>query len=59
MKAQVPYGQVQSKELLMFLFVNNDMDLKDSYTDTEMKYTIAQIPPGNRRVINRHINILR
>jgi hypothetical protein len=59
MKAQVPYGQVQSKELLMFLFVNNDMDLKDSYTDTEMKYTIAQIPPGTRRVINRHINILR
>ena len=59
MKAQLPNGGVQSKELLMFLFVNQDVSLKDSYTDIEMKSTINQIPASNRRVITRYINILR
>jgi len=59
MKAQLPNGEVQSKELLLFLFVNQDVSLKDSYTDIEMKSTINQIPASNRRVITRYINILR
>jgi hypothetical protein len=59
MKAQVPYGQVQSKELLLFLFVNQDVLMKDSYTDIEFKSAINQIPASNRRVITRYINILR
>jgi hypothetical protein len=59
MKAQVPQGQVQSKELLLFLFVTNDVNLKDSYTENEMKFTISQIPSNQRKVITRHINILR
>ena len=59
MKAQLPNGGVQSKELLMFLFVNQDVSLKDSYTEIEMKSAINQIPASNRRVITRYINILR
>ena len=59
MKAQVPNGQVQSKELLLFLFVTNDVNLKDSYTENEMKFVISQIPSNQRKVITRHINILR
>ena len=57
--AQVPEGQVQSKELLLFLFVNQDVSLKDSYTENELKSVINQIPASNRRVITRYINILR
>ena len=59
MKAQLPNGEVQSKELLLFLFVNNDVSMKDSYTELEMKSAINQIPASNRRVITRYINILR
>ena len=59
MKAQVPNGQVQSKELLLFLFVTNDVNFKDSYTENEMKFVISQIPSNQRKVITRHINILR
>ena len=59
MKAHLPNGEVQSKELLLFLFVNQDVSMKDSYTDIEMKSTINQIPASNRRVITRYINILR
>jgi hypothetical protein len=59
MKAELPKGTLQSKELLMFLFVNQDVSMKDSYTDIEMKSAINQIPASNRRVITRYINILR
>ena len=59
MKAELPKGSMQSKELLMFLFVNQDVSLKDSYTEMEFKSAINQIPASNRRVITRYINILR
>lgn len=59
MKAELPKGSVQSKELLMFLFVNQNVSLKDSYTEIEMKSAINQISAINRRVITRYINILR
>jgi hypothetical protein len=59
LKAQVPEGQVQSKELLLFLFVTNDVSMKSSYTDNELKSVIAQIPANSRKVITRHINIMR
>jgi len=59
MKAQLPNGEVQSKELLLFLFVNQDVSMKDSYTEMEMKLALNQIPASNRRVITRYINILR
>lgn len=59
MKAELPKGALQSKELLLFLFVNQDVSMKDSYTDIEFKSAINQIPASNRRVITRYINILR
>jgi hypothetical protein len=58
-KAQVPQGQVQSKELLLFLFVTNNVSIKESYSDAEMKSVISQIPANERKVIIRHINIMR
>ena len=58
-KAQVPQGQVQSKELLLFLFVTNNVLIKESYSDAEMKSVISQIPANERKVIIRHINIMR
>jgi len=59
MKAVLPKGEMQSKELLLFLFVNQNVLFGDSYTDIEMKSVINQIPASNRRVITRYINILR
>lgn len=59
LKAQVPEGQMQSKELLLFLFVTSDVSMKSSYTDNELKSVIAQIPANTRRVITRHINIMK
>ena len=59
MKAELPKGSSQSKELLLFLFVNRDVSLKDSYTEMEIKSAINEIPASNRRVITRYINILR
>jgi hypothetical protein len=59
MKAVLPKGEVQSKELLLFLFVNQNVLFGDSYTDIEMKSVINRIPASNRRVITRYINILR
>ena len=59
LKAQVPEGQMQSKELLLFLFVTNDVSMKGSYTDDELKSVISQMPASNRKVIKRHINIMR
>jgi len=50
---------MQSKEMLLFLFVTNDVSMKNSYTDNELKSVISQIPANTRRVITRHINIMR
>jgi hypothetical protein len=59
MKAVLPNGEAQSKELLLFLFVNQDVSMKDIYTEMEMKLALNQITASNRRVITRYINILR
>jgi hypothetical protein len=43
----------------LFLFVTSDVSMKSSYTDNELKSVIAQIPANTRRVITRHINIMK
>lgn len=57
--AMVPDGQKQSKELVTFLFSEKDIVFKNEYSSLEMKNLIASIPPINRKVINRYVNIVR
>jgi hypothetical protein len=55
----LPVGKAQSKELVTFLFSEKDVPFKNEYTTLEMKNLIASIPPKNRKVINRYVNIVR
>lgn len=57
--AMVPDGQKQAKELVTFLFSEKDIVFKNEYSSLEMKNLIASIPPMNRKVINRYVNIVR
>jgi hypothetical protein len=57
--AMVPDGQTQSKELVTFLFSEKDIVFKNEYSSLEMKNLIASIPPMNRKVINRYVNIVK
>ena len=57
--AMVPDGQKQAKELVTFLFSEKDIVFKTEYSSLEMKNLIASIPPMNRKVINRYVNIVR
>lgn len=57
--AMLPVGKAQSKELVTFLFSEKDVRFKNEYTTLEMKNLIASIPPKNRKVINRYVNIVR
>lgn len=57
--ALVPEGQMQSKELVTFLFSEKDIVFKNEYSSLEMKNLIASIPPINRKVINRYVIIVR
>ena len=57
--AMVPDGQTQSKELVTFLFSEKNIVFKNEYSSLEMKNLIASIPPMNRKVINRYVNIVK
>jgi hypothetical protein len=57
--AMLPEGTTHSKELVTFLFSEKDVPFKNEYTTLEMKNLIASIPPKNRKVINRYVNIVR
>ena len=57
--AMVPDGQKQSKELVTFLFSEKDIVFKNEYSSLEMQNLIASIPPMNRKVVNRYVNIVR
>ena len=57
--ALLPQGQTQSKELVTFLFSEKDIVFKNEYSSLEMKNLIASIPPMNRKVINRYVNIVK
>lgn len=57
--AMVPDGQKQSKELVTFLFSEKDIVFKNEYSTLEMKNLIASIPPMNRKVVNRYVNIVK
>jgi hypothetical protein len=57
--ARVPEGKNESKELLMFIFTESDVEYKNDYSSFEIKNLIASIPPTDRKVVNRYVNIVR
>ena len=57
--ATLPKGQDQSKEMIMFLFSQQKLDFKQTYTPMEMKSLIDSIPPMERKVVNRYVNIVK
>ncbi len=57
--AVLPDGQQQSKEMIMFLFTENVVDMQTSYSQNEMQSLIYSIPFQSRKVVNRDVNIVK
>ena len=57
--AVVPEGKSQSKEMVMFLFTEAPLEVKQSYTLIEMRNLLTSIPYQSRKVINRYVNIVK
>lgn len=57
--ATLPAGELQSKELVVFLYTENWVDLKEVYTQAEYKNMLSKIPPHQRDVVNRYVYIVR
>ena len=57
--ATLPNGVAQSKELVVFLFVDKDYQLKERYTQPEFINVLVSIPSENRKIENRMIYIMR
>lgn len=57
--AKLPEDKLSSKEVLMFLFTENDYEFKKTYTELEMKSFLRNIPSEQRQVINRYVYIMR
>lgn len=57
--ATLPNGVSQSKELVVFLFVDRDFQLRERYSQSEFVNVLVSIPPENRKVENRMIYIMR
>jgi len=59
MVAKLPEGVKISKEKLVFLFTELDLQTKSEYTDYEMQKMLEGIPITKRRTVNRLIQIVR
>lgn len=57
--ATLPAGELQSKELVVFLYTENWVDLKEVYTQAEYKNMLSKIPPHQKDVVNRYVYIVR
>lgn len=57
--ATLPNGVSQSKELVVFLYVDKDYQLRERYTKSEFVNVLVSIPPENRKLENRMIYIMR
>lgn len=57
--AKLPDGVKISKEKLVFLFTELDLQTKSVYTDYEMQKMLEGIPITKRRTVNRLIQIVR
>lgn len=57
--AKLPSGKSESKELVMFLFLENDIKVKESYTQKDLREFLSSVPFDQYRVVNRHVLIMR
>jgi hypothetical protein len=57
--ASLPAGELQSKELVTFVFTENWIDLKETYTQAEFKNLVTNIPEHKRDIVNRYVYIVR
>ena len=57
--AVLPAGELQSKELVIFLLTENAVHLQDTYTQIEYKNLLSRIPVHQRVVVNRYVYIMR
>ena len=57
--ARLPVNLNQSKEIIMFLFTENDYEFRNRYSEIEMNYFIKSIPSHQRQIINRYVYIMR
>jgi hypothetical protein len=58
--AKLPEGELQSKEMLMFVFFDSDkIKTKEYYSQKELREFFSSVPFESYRVINRHVTILR
>lgn len=56
---RLPVDKHHSKEVLMFLFTENDYEFRKNYTELEMNYFLKNIPSHQRRIVNRYVYIMR
>ncbi len=57
--ARLPEDKLSSKEVLMFLFTENDFEFKNKLTELEMKSFLRNIPSEQRQILNRYVYIMR
>ncbi len=57
--AKLPDDKLQSKEVIMFIFTENDLVFRDNLTELEMKSFITSIPSHQRQIVTRYVYIMR
>jgi hypothetical protein len=56
---RLPVDKHHSKEVLMFLFTENDYEFRKTYTELEMNYFLKNMPSHQRQIVNRYVYIMR
>jgi hypothetical protein len=57
--ATLPKGVKQSKELVLFLFTETPVELREKYTENEMRILLSTLPFDKRKYVSRYVNIMR
>lgn len=56
-RAVLPEGQQLSQEMFLFLFVTNEVNVKDEFTISEMNLFLASLDPSTRKAYRRFLTI--
>lgn len=57
--ATLPKGVTESKEMVLFLFTERPVELKQKYSQKEMNTLLSTIPFEQRKTVMRYVNIMR
>lgn len=57
--ATLPKGVSESKEMVMFLFTERPVALKEKYSQKEMNILLSTIPFEQRKTVTRYVNIMK